>query len=90
MATSAAAMKKIADAADPLYKTLDDGQKRRLAALTHREHRFGGGDGWRNRGFEHGMMNRGDDRDDGGRDRGYDRNRFDRDGGSDKAGSERL
>src|SRR6202165_2855123 len=60
MATSAAAMKKIADAADPLYKTLDDGQKRRLAALTHREHRFGGGDGWRNRGFEHGMMNRGD------------------------------
>src|SRR5207342_6332 len=26
MATSAAAMKKIADAADPLYKTLDDGQ----------------------------------------------------------------
>src|SRR6202790_1715841 len=35
MATSAAAMKKIADAADPLYKTLDEGQKRRLAALTH-------------------------------------------------------
>jgi hypothetical protein len=86
MATSAAAMKKIADAADPLYKTLDDGQKRRLAALTHREHRFDGGDGWRNRGFEHGMMNR----DDGGRDRGYDRNRYDRDGGSDKAGPERL
>src|SRR5450759_5777358 len=27
MATPAAAMKKIADAADPLYKTLDDGQK---------------------------------------------------------------
>src|SRR5258707_6018537 len=27
MATSAAAMKKIADAADPLSKTLDDGQK---------------------------------------------------------------
>ena len=35
MATTAAAMKKIADAADPLYKTLDDGQKRRLAVLTH-------------------------------------------------------
>ena len=34
MATTAAAMKKIADAADPLYKTLDDGQKRRLAVLT--------------------------------------------------------
>src|SRR5436305_8633687 len=37
MATTAAAMKKIADAADPLYKTLDDGQKRRLAILTHME-----------------------------------------------------
>src|ERR1700716_4609981 len=35
MAATAAAMKKIADAADPLYKTLDDGQKRRLAILTH-------------------------------------------------------
>ncbi|MBX9864881.1 MAG: hypothetical protein K2Y42_19240, partial [Hyphomicrobium sp.] len=33
MATTAAAMKKIAEAADPLYKTLDDGQKRRLAVL---------------------------------------------------------
>ncbi len=53
MATSATAMKKIADAADPLYKTLDDGQKRRLAALTHMEGRFGG--------FRHHMM----DRDDG-------------------------
>ena len=43
MAASAAAMKKIADAADPLYKTLDDAQKRRLAILTHRDGRFGGG-----------------------------------------------
>src|SRR4029450_2977112 len=34
MAASAAAMKKIADAADPLYKTLDEGQKRRPAAPT--------------------------------------------------------
>src|ERR1700733_4057670 len=66
MATSAAAMKKIADAADPLYKTLDDAQKRRLAILTHMEHRFG--EGWRGHG-----MDRGRDRDDGGRDRGYDR-----------------
>src|SRR5712671_1263569 len=55
MATSAAAMKRIADAADPLYKTLDDGQKRRLAILTHMG-RFGGG-GWRHHG----------DRDDGDR-----------------------
>jgi hypothetical protein len=53
MATMAAAMKKIADAADPLYKTLDDGQKRRLAILTHRGGRMGGeGGGWR-RHFEH-------------------------------------
>ena len=76
MATSAAAMKRIADAADPLYKTLDDGQKRRVAILTHMEGRFGGG--WRHRGFEHGMMGHGD----GDRDRGYDRDSgMDRDGG---------
>jgi hypothetical protein len=85
LATSAAAMKKIADAADPLYKTLDDSQKRRLAILTHMERRFGGGEGWRHRGFERGM-----DRDDGGRDRGYERDRNDRDGGPGKGGPERL
>jgi hypothetical protein len=61
MATTAAAMKRIADAADPLYKTLDDGQKRRLALLTHMGGRSGGG-GWRHHGFERGM-----DRDDGDR-----------------------
>jgi hypothetical protein len=64
MMASAAAMKKIADAADPLYKTLDDGQKRRLAMLTHHRGRHGGGEGWRGR-FERGMMggqrNRGGD-----------------------------
>ena len=65
MATSAAAMKKIADAADPLYKTLDDGQKRRLTILTHMAGRFGGG--WRHRGSERGMMDGDRDRD-GGRD----------------------
>jgi LTXXQ motif family protein len=60
MAASAAAMKKIADAADPLYKTLDDGQKRRLAMLTHMEHRFGG-EGWRHRGDDRGFdRDRGD------------------------------
>jgi hypothetical protein len=74
MATTAAAMKKIADAADPLYKTLDDGQKRRLAILTHMEGRFGGG--WHHRGFEHGMMG-------GDRDRGGDRDHMDRDGDRD-------
>src|SRR5450755_4517363 len=77
MATSAAALKKIADAADPLYKTLDDGQKRRLAILTHMDGRFGGGD-WRHRGFMRGM-----DRDNGDRDRGTDQ-----DGG--RGGPERL
>jgi hypothetical protein len=84
MATTAAAMKKIADAADPLYKTLDDSQKRRLAMLTHMGQRFGA-EGWRNHRFERGM-----DRDDGGRDRGYDRNRYDRDHGPDGDGSGRL
>ena len=84
MAASAAAMKKIADAADPLYKTLDDGQKRRLAVLTRTGHRFGDR-GWRHRHFERGM-----DRDDGGRDRGFDRDRYDRDSGPGRGGSERL
>ena len=93
MATTAAAMKRIADAADPLYKTLDDGQKRRLAILTHMSDRFGGG--WRHRGFERGM-DRGGDRDrSDDRDRGYNRDRgHDRDGGpggdSGRAGPERL
>ena len=63
MATTAAALKKIADAADPLYKTLDDGQKHRLAVLTRMEGRFGGG--MRHHGFGHGM-----DRDGGPDDRG--------------------
>lgn len=48
MAATASALKKIAEAADPLYKTLDDGQKRRLAVLTQMGPR--GGDGWRHRG----------------------------------------
>ena len=50
MATASAALKKIADAADPLYKTLDDGQKRRLALLTH--HGRFGREGWRHRWME--------------------------------------
>jgi hypothetical protein len=73
MATTAAALKKIADAADPLYKTLDEGQKRRLAFLTHRGGRFGGG-GWRQRGMDRGGdgdgdhgFDRGPGRDHGGR-----------------------
>lgn len=86
MASTAAAMKRIADAADPLYKTLDDGQKRRLTILTHMEGRFGRG------GRHHGYYHRGMDRDDGGRERGFDRDRSDRDGGPgrDRGGPERL
>jgi hypothetical protein len=64
MIASATALKKIADAADPLYKTLDDGQKRRLAVLT-RYGRFGGEGGW----WRHRWMERDHDRD-GDRDRG--------------------
>ena len=73
MAASATAMKKIADAADPLYKTLDDGQKRRLTRLTRMEGRFGG--------FRHHMMDRGFDRDGGPDHRGFHHDRFDRDDG---------
>jgi hypothetical protein len=80
MAASAAALKKIADAADPLYKTLDDGQKRRLRILTHMEHGFGGG-GWRHREFEHGRD--GEDRD---RDRGHNRDHGDSGQGRDHGG----
>ncbi|PPQ43089.1 Spy/CpxP family protein refolding chaperone [Rhodopseudomonas palustris] len=58
MAATAAAMKKIADAADPLYKSLDDNQKRRLRVLT----RMDGGFGWRHHG--HGSMHRDRDGDD--------------------------
>ena len=79
MAANAAALKKIADAADPLYKTLDDGQKRRLALLTRMEHRFGA-EGRRHHRFER----------DGRWDRGFDRGRYDRDGGADRSGADRL
>src|SRR5258707_3682947 len=71
MTATAPAMKRIADAADPLYKTLDASQKRRLAILTRMDGRFGGG-GWRHREFMRGM-------DGGDRGRGLDRDRYDRD-----------
>jgi hypothetical protein len=75
MGASSAALKKIADAADPLYKTLDEGQKRRLAVLTRG--RFAGGEeGWRHRFMEHRM--------DRMMERGMDRFRGDRDGGPDR------
>lgn len=43
MASSAASMKKLADAIDPLYKSLDDGQKQRFALLYRAGGREGGG-----------------------------------------------
>jgi uncharacterized membrane protein YgcG len=76
MATTAAALKRIADAADPLYKTLDDGQKRRLKILTHFGHH-----GWRHQ--ESG------DRDGEGGDRGRGGDRSGGDHGG-RGGSERL
>jgi hypothetical protein len=71
MAATAAAMKKVAEAADPLYKTLDEGQKRRLAVLTRQDGKFG-----RGHGHHRGFSDRDDDRDGGwrhGRDDGRDR-----------------
>ena len=56
MAVTADAMKKVADAADPLYKTLDDGQKRRLSMLTRPMDRMMGPDGPRH----HHWMERGE------------------------------
>ena len=84
MVATAGAMRKIAEAADPLYKTLDDAQKRRLAVLTMG--RFGGREGWHHRRFEREM---GMDRD-FDRDRGDRRDRHDRDGDRDRGGPERL
>jgi hypothetical protein len=49
MTARAANLKKLADAAEPLYKSLDDGQKQRFGMLL----RMGGGGGhahWQRRG----------------------------------------
>src|SRR5215475_2370525 len=76
MATSAAGLKRIADAADPLYKSLDDNQKRRLAMLTRGGGRFREGwmHRWMDRGGREGPSGRDWDRDsDRGRD--WDRDR---------------
>jgi hypothetical protein len=66
MAATSAALKKIADAADPLYKTLDNGQKRRLVLLTRHGRMGGAGEGWRRRWMERdGGSRQGPDRDGG-------------------------
>ena len=49
LAARSAALKQLADAAEPLYKTLDEGQKHRFALLL-RMGRSGGGPPWRHRG----------------------------------------
>lgn len=51
MSKRAAGLARLADAAEPLYKSLDDGQKRRLAMLT-RGMRPGGGHHWRGHGHD--------------------------------------
>jgi len=84
MAATATSLKKIADAADPLYKTLDDNQKRRLTMLTHMEGHGFGAEGWRRHRFERGM----DRWEHGGR--GDDHDRYDHDDGSDQQQSGRL
>jgi zinc resistance-associated protein len=46
MSARAASLKKLADAAEPLYKSLDDGQKRRFGQLLRVGGRPGGGHGF--------------------------------------------
>jgi LTXXQ motif family protein len=72
MTESGTALKKVADAIDPLYKSLDDGQKRRFAMLERMLR--SGADGGRGRegfdrgrdGFERGRDGNGQRRFDGG------------------------
>jgi zinc resistance-associated protein len=52
MTDTGAALKKLADATDPLYKSLDDNQKRRFAMLS----RLGGAGGNHMRGHDGGGM----------------------------------
>lgn len=70
MTTHGAALKRLADAAAPLYQSLDDAQKRRFAMLARfmgprdgggmmGHHRFGGGYGDEDRGGPGGMHGQG-------------------------------
>jgi hypothetical protein len=51
MAASAASMQRLSEAAEPLYRSLNDNQKRRLVMLAGAggEHRFGARSHWRER-----------------------------------------
>jgi hypothetical protein len=54
MSDTGAALKKLAEATDPLYKSLDEGQKRRFAMLSHLGGRaHGEQDGWNREGGHH-------------------------------------
>ena len=55
MTARAASLKKLADAAEPLYKSLDDGQKRRFAMLL----RGGRGEGGNRGGWHRNRHNAG-------------------------------
>ncbi len=66
MSTRADSMKRLADAAEPLYKSLDDGQKRRLAVLMRGGMRPAAA-GWQRHGQDRGF-HRGHER---RHDRGY-------------------
>jgi hypothetical protein len=57
MSERGASLKQIADAAAPLYQSLDEGQKRRFKVLARLDGpRFGHGHHWRHHGGRHGMM----------------------------------
>lgn len=73
MTARASSVKQLADAVGPLYASLDDGQKRRLAMLMRME-RPQGDFGWRRSRYDgdDGESRRGDDRD-GPRWRGHER-----------------
>jgi hypothetical protein len=72
MSETGAALKKFADAMDPLYKSLDDSQKRRFAMLSRLAGREGGpeGRGFRGRDGERGFRGRDGEREFRGRDGG--------------------
>lgn len=87
MTQTGTALKKLADAASPLDKSLDEGQKRRLMILARLEGRhFGAEGGRRGHRGEHGWrMHRGQGADRGadrgaGSDRGFERGPGDADG----------
>ena len=54
MTERGAALKQVADAAAPLYQTLDEGQKRRFKVLARLDGPRGHGHHWRHHGAKHG------------------------------------